>query len=365
MSVTLYEAASIGAGASGRNTGTLLHQVEPEVAAMLRESIAAYTELARGVVNFQWIERPELLLARDTRQLATVRDKAATIAAQGVRVEMLEVADMRAEMPQLSEELAGGAVLYGAYSLDANASLHAVLDAARAEGITIRTGVRVAHLEIQAGRLRGLLTDDGRVAVDAAVLATGPWLSDLLPTVHVKSGRGWLLRSDVASFSVPWIIEEASWPDQIVLGAAGTPQPLEDLAGGGHDAPVGESFVLSPQINGQMLLGASLSTSLRDAIEGIDVPARLARRALELAPGLAGQLRISRAWSGLRPMTPDGLPLVGASDVAGLWIHAGHASLGVQAAPASAKWLAEYIVSGASNPYLERLAPDRFANLDT
>ena len=142
VTVTLYEAASIGTGASGRNTGTLLHQVEPEVTAMLRESIATYTELARGAVDFQWIERPELLLARDAEQLATVRDKAATIAAQGVQVEMLDVTDMRAEMPQLSEELAGGAVLYGAYSLDANSSLHAVLDAARAEGITIRTGVR-------------------------------------------------------------------------------------------------------------------------------------------------------------------------------------------------------------------------------
>ena len=202
------------------------------------------------------------------------------------------------------------------------------------------------------------------MAVDAAVLATGPWLSELLPTVHVKSGRGWLLRSDVPSFSVPWIIEEASWPDQVVLGEAGTSQALEDLARSGHEAPVGESFVLSPQINGQMLLGASLSTSLRDAIEGIGVPARLAKRALELAPGLARELRISRAWSGLRPMTPDGLPLVGASDVAGMWIHGGHASLGVQAAPATAKWLAEYIVSGASHPFLERLAPDRFANSD-
>lgn len=331
---------------------------------MLRESIAAYTELTHGAVDFQWIERPELLLARDPAQLATVRDKATTMAAQGVRVEMLEVADLRAEMPQLSEDLAGGAVLHGAYLLDANSSLHAVLDAARAEGSTIRTGVRVAYLEIAAGRLRGLLTDEGRVAVDAAVLATGPWLTELLPTAHVKSGRGWLMRSDVASFSVPWVIEEASWPDQIVLGAAGTSQPLEDLAGGGHDTPVAESFVISPQINGQMLLGASLSTSLRDAIEGIDVPARLARRALELAPGLARELRISRAWSGLRPMTPDGLPLVGASEVAGLWVHGGHASLGVQAAPATAKWLAEHIVSGASNQFLERLAPDRFADLD-
>lgn len=332
---------------------------------MLRDSIAAYTELANGAVNFQWIERPELLLARDAKQLATVREKAATIAAQGVRVELLEVADMRTEMPQLSEKLAGGAVLYGAYSLDANSSLHAVVDAGRAEGITVKTGVRVAQLEIQAGRLRGLLTDEGRVAVDAAVLATGPWLSDLLPTAPVKAGRGWLLRSEVAGISVPWMIEEASWPDQIVLGEAGTAQALEDLAGGGHEAPVGETFFLSPQINGQMLVGASLSTSLRDAVEGIDVPARIARRALELAPGLARELRITRAWSGLRPMTPDGLPLVGATDIEGLWLHGGHASLGVQAAPASAKWLAEHIVSGESNPFLERLAPDRFANRDT
>jgi len=360
VDVTLYEAAVIGTGASGRNTGTLLHQVEPEVATMLRESMPAYEELLRGPIDFEWRECPELLLARDEDQLRFMETKAATLVEQGIHVEKLTAAEMRSEMPQLSERLAGGAVLHGTYLLDANSSLHAVVDAARAEGAKIRTHTRVAQLAVRDGRLHGLVTDDGRLPVDAVVVATGPWFTELVPTAHVKAGRGWLMRSAVASFTVPWVIEEASWPDQVLLGRAGAPQPLEEVAEGGNDTPVAESFVIAPQPNGQALLGASLSTSLRDAVEGIRVPEQVARRALEIAPGLAKDLRITRAWSGLRPMTPDGLPLVGQADVDGLWFHGGHASLGMQAAPATAKWLAEQMTTGTSHAVLARLAPNRF-----
>jgi glycine/D-amino acid oxidase-like deaminating enzyme len=63
--VELFEQATLAAGASGRNTGTLLHQVEPVVAAMLRESEERYRELQDGDVDFRWTQREELLLARD------------------------------------------------------------------------------------------------------------------------------------------------------------------------------------------------------------------------------------------------------------------------------------------------------------
>ena len=327
---------------------------------MLRESIAAYTELLHGPVDFQWTERPELLVARNNDQLTRAHQKARAIADQGVSVEYVDADDMRAEMPHLAEDLAGGVVLHGAYSLDPAESLHAVMNAARSAGATIQTGLRVAQVMISGDRVDGIVTDEGPMAADTVVLASGPWLPDLFPAVALKPGRGWLMRSAVPEFKVPWIIEEVSWPDQVMLGAAAVPQTLGEIAAGGNDSAIGESFVLSPQLNGQMLLGASLSSSLRDAVEGIEAPGRLARRALAIAPGLERELRISRAWWGLRPMTPDGLPLVGRTDVEGLWIHGGHASLGVQAAPGTARWLADQIQLGTSNDTLARLAPGRF-----
>jgi glycine/D-amino acid oxidase-like deaminating enzyme len=59
-------------------------------------------------------------------------------------------------------------------------------------------------------------------------------------------------------------------------------------------------------------------------------------------------------------MTPDGLPLAGPAEPDGLLIHGGHASLGMQAAPATAAWLAAWMHGEPAPSALEQLRPDRF-----
>jgi glycine/D-amino acid oxidase-like deaminating enzyme len=361
--VTLFEQGTLAAGTSGRNTGTLLHQVEPPVAAMLRESEARYRELEHGDVDFRWTPREELLLARDPEQLRVVEQKAAVIAEQGVATSLLSGEDLRAELPALAENILGGAVLAGVSTVEAELATRAFAEAARGAGAHIRTGTRVSQVRIANDRVCGVLTDDGAVAADVVIVATGPWLTELLPLAPMKPGRGWLMRTQRLDFDVPWIVEEVSWPDQVLLGAAARPSPLADVAAGRLDQPVGECFVLCPLPDGDALIGASLSTSLRDAVEGIAAPQRIAVRALEAAPGLARSVAITRAWWGLRPMTPDGLPLAGAADVEGLLIHGGHASLGMQAAPATAAWLAAWMHGEPVPPTFDELRPDRFSTI--
>jgi len=182
----------------------------------------------------------------------------------------------------------------------------------------------------------------------------------LLPHVPLRPGRGWLMRTQRLAFAVPWIVEEVSWPDQRVLGEAARPVALADLAAGRIDEPIGECFLICPLPGGDALIGASLATSLRDAVEGIGMPQRVAARALELAPGLARSVAVTRAWSGLRPMTPDGLPLAGPAGPDGLFVHGGHASLGMQAAPATAAWLAAAMHGETVPKTYAALHPDRF-----
>ena len=57
----------------------------------------------------------------------------------------------------------------------------------------------------------------------------------------------------------------------------------------------------------------------------------------------------------------DGLPLVGTTETEGLYLHAGHGSIGMQAAPATARWLAELVAGDRQAPELSRLRPDRFS----
>jgi glycine/D-amino acid oxidase-like deaminating enzyme len=333
VSVTLLEQERIGAGASGRNTGTLLHQVEPEVAAMLAESEDVYAELLDGPVQFGWATYPELLLARDETQLALALSKGRAIAEQGIRVEFLDGTAIRAELPALGD-VAGGVLLNGAHRVDAERTVLALAEAARRSGTKLRSGVRAGAVATD-----GVWTTEGFIAAGAVVLATGPWLADLCPASEVRGGRGWLMRTTALPFALPWIVEEVSWPDQAVLGRAAEPPTLADVAAGANDTPVGESLVLCPVEGGQALVGASLATSLRDAVEGARAPERIARRALDVSPALAG-VRVTRAWWGLRPMTPDGMPVARRLDE-NLWVHGGHGSLGMQAAPATARRLAK------------------------
>jgi glycine/D-amino acid oxidase-like deaminating enzyme len=353
LGVVVLEEDRVGAGASGRNTGTLLHQDEPIVDEMLALSVRRYEELAGAGHELGLRRLDQLFFAGDESQLRVLERRAAALAGRGVAHELLEPGELGAEPPFL--EAAGGLVVGEAWVVAAEQATAAFARLAEGSGAEIRAGARVRRL--LAG---GVETDAGPVSAGAAVLATGPWLADLVPGLPVQAGRGWLMRTERLPFELPWIVEEASWPAQVVLGRAGRPRPLAELAEEEPDTPLAEAFLLCPAERGEALLGASMALSLRDATEGAAMPSRLARRALRFAPGLAG-VGISRAWSGLRPTAPDGLPVVGALPGGGrLYVHGGHASLGMQAAPATAAWLAELLCEEGAPPQLAALAPARF-----
>jgi glycine/D-amino acid oxidase-like deaminating enzyme len=67
-------------------------------------------------------------------------------------------------------------------------------------------------------------------------------------------------------------------------------------------------------------------------------------------------------WSGVRPVTPDGHPLIGpVPGLAGLWVAAGHGPMGVMAAPATARMLARHLADGYPDPGAGPFDPARFS----
>lgn len=351
--VCLLERRSIGEGASGRNTGTLLQQAEPEVSQLLRESVAAYKELADGAIPFGLQQQTQLLLAFDESQLDKSRLRADAISRLGGHVEAASAEDLRRTVPTLAPEVAGGYLVEGAWTLDARQATAAFAYAALEAGVDVRTGVEVVGFAGQGERVEGVLTDQGRIAADATIVATGPWLSDLVGSVPVSAGRGWLMRTERLGFNLPWLIEEISWPDQKEVGRAVRLPTLEDIAAGTYHRPVLEAFVFVPQFSDGALIGASLAPTLREAVETVDMPQRLATRAMRFSAALKS-VAIRSAWHAHRPMTPDGLPIAGATHREGLYVHGGHGSLGMQSAPATAKQLASHILnSSVIAPWLD------------
>ena len=356
--VTLLERDSIAFHASGRNMGLLLNQTEPGVVQVMQRSIAIYRELEGGPVEFQLRPERQMLVASDEAQLKVTLSRAEELRRIGVIAHEVTLAELLRDCPQLSPTLAGAYVVENAWALDPGPATIAFAEAARAAGAEIRTGVRASQVRIESGAVAGLVTDIGLLAADAVVLATGPWLTELWRHAPVGSGRGWVLRTGRLPFKLPWILEEMTWPDQDELGRGARSPRLDEVAAG-HDFPVAEAMALAPMPEGDALLGTSLSPSLRDTLEGVDMPRRIASRALATAPGMAN-LRITAGWFGLRPMTPDGMPIAGPAGPSGLFLHGGHGSIGMMSAPATARWLAKEILTGEAAAELKDYRPDRF-----
>jgi D-hydroxyproline dehydrogenase subunit beta len=359
-SVVLLEQRVIAAAASGRNMGFLLNEIDVEAYELMRRALPVYREVARGPVPFGLRETDMMLVPQDEQQLDVTRRRADALRAHGLDCKFVDEDELRAELPQLRKGLPGGYRLPGVWMVDPAAATHAFAEAARASGASIRTGVRAGQVAMRSGRCEGVHTDSGPLSADAVVLATGPWLQELLPSAPVFAGRGWLLRTGLLDFKLPWVLAEMAWPDLDELGRASRPPTLTEVAAGAYDQPVAATVAVVGQPAGDAVIGTSLAPSLRDPVEGVDMPRRIASRALDLLPGL-GSVSVTTSWYGMRPMSPDGLPLVGATPIEDLFLHTGHGSIGMQAAPATAGWLADLVLEGKLVPELERLRPDRFS----
>jgi glycine/D-amino acid oxidase-like deaminating enzyme len=352
LRVTLFEQRHIAYGASGRNLGLLLNDLACDSVEMMRDALKVYRELAEGPVPFELRQVSYLLLPFTDQQASVVGERVAELRACGLDSEELSEAELRSRLPQVRPGAPGAHLVHGPWALSAAAATRAFAEAARAAGARLETGVRVGQVLSRSGRVEGVLTDRGRVACDAVVVANGPWLTDLVDDAPVSTGRGWVLRTGHLDFELPWVLVDVSWPDLDELGRAARAPSLAEVAAGDYDRPVAATVSMVRQPGGRALLGTSLAPSLREPVEGVDMPSRIAGRALELLPGL-GEVSVTAGWYGMRPMTPDGLPIAGPTEVEGVYVHGGHGSIGMQSSPWTAAALARLMAGGLG----EELAP--------
>ncbi len=334
--VVLLDRGGIGAGASGRNGGFLFRQPAPWINELLEEAIGWYAALdEEGPVPLDLRAWPMLLLAAEVDELDHARAYAEAVGGTEV--------DLRGD-PWLADDLAGGFLVDGGYTLDAMSTTTAAAEAARREGVRLVLACEAKRILVAGGRVAGVVTDGGVLRCARVVVATGPRLRFLLRSagadLPVSSTRGWLLETGRVDPPPPYAIEQAAWPEQEEMGPAFGDPTLGDVAAGRADDGAFVSLLLGGRPAGHCLIGTSLARSLREEPEGPDTVRLLARRAVRVAPHLEG-VPVVASWSGRRALTPDGLPVVGpAGDVAGLDVIGGLSSIGMVTAPGLARRLA-------------------------
>jgi glycine oxidase len=118
---------------------------------------------------------------------------------------------------------------------------------------------------------------------------------------------------------------------------------------------------LIPRSDGRMLIGATSEEAGFDKRTVVETIQKLRQSALDLVPRLA-DARILEAWAGLRPGTPDALPILGATATPGYFVATGHYRDGILLAPITARIMTRVITGESPQFDLSKFAASRFAS---
>ena len=271
------------------------------------------------------------------KAMAKARDDAALMRARGYQPEVVDGGQVREVEPALGPRVAGGVLFPETRILDPYLFLLGLAEAARRRGVSIREGTTVRRLTVAGGAVRGVETaDGGRVAADVVVLATGPFSLALAEQVGcrlpIQPGKG--------------------YHREVAVGPGGAPTMRVACTNR-------ETGIICTPLDGRVRFVGTMEFT------GYDLelnPVRLEQLTLKpraWLPTLGDAPPVSE-WCGLRPMSPDGLPFVGAlGDIAGLSVAVGHGNLGLTLSAVTGQMVANQI-TGTGDPRLAPFSPARF-----
>ena len=295
-----------------------LAEYSRDVLRELRESTGiAYDERTQGTLQ----------LFRTQKQVDAACKDIAVLKADGVPFEVLDPDQCVVAEPGLAPnraKIAGGLRLPGDETGDCFKFTNRLAEMAQAAGVTFRYGVSIDRLERDGDRIVAVHGSAGRLTADAFVLALGSHSPALarplgmrLPVYPVKG----------YSITVP-IIDEARAPVSTVMDETfkiAITRLGDRIRVGGMAEIAGFDDSLPPRRK------ATLQHSVEDLFGG------------------AGDQSRATFWSGLRPMTPDGTPILGRSPLANLYLNTGHGTLGWTMAAGSGRVLADMISGRATD----------------
>jgi D-amino-acid dehydrogenase len=279
----------------------------------------------RAETGITYDERTQgtLQLFRSANQVDAASKDIEVLRADGVPFEVLDRdACLKAEpgLAAARDKIAGGLRLPGDETGDCFKFTNSLSDMAAALGVTFRYGVGIDGLEQEGGRITAAHTSEGRITADAFVVALGSYSPFLVSRFGIKLPvypvKGY-------SITVP-IVNEDRAPVSTVMDEThkiAITRLGDRIRVGGMAEIAGFDLSLNPKRR------ATLEHSVEDLFGG------------------AGDQSKATFWTGLRPMTPDGTPIVGRSTIPNLFLNTGHGTLGWTMAAGSGRVLAD-IVSG-------------------
>nr|WP_157330272.1 D-amino acid dehydrogenase [Bradyrhizobium cajani] len=296
----------------------------------------------RRDIGIQYDERSKgtLQLFRYQAQLDGTAEDIAVLKQYGVPFEVLSREGCTAAEPALAgvkEKFAGGLRLPQDETGDCHMFTQALAKHAEALGVRFMFNTGIDRIVTDGARVGGVVTSAGLLQADAYVLALGSWSSRLAAPLGI------------------------SLPVYPVKGYSIT-VPIKDASGAPESTVMDESYkVAITRLGNRIRVGGTAeisgySSKLYDARR-----ATLDHSLTDLFPR-GGDLAKATFWSGLRPMTPDGPPVIGPTQYANLHLNTGHGTLGWTMSCGSGRVLADMLSGRKPEIDVSALTVDRYAH---
>src|SRR5213080_3032339 len=338
LRVLICEPGPEPAAASAASAGILGPQIERTDETLralglrardLYDTLAAALSETTGIDIGLWREGIASL-AFEEAEAERLRDAVAHQRQAGLRCDWLEAAEVAERFPATAPCL-GAMFAPEDGAVDAPALTRALL--ADAKRLATRTfATRVNRINTILGRVTGVEIPAGKIKAEHVVIAAGAWSTqiDHLPrTLPVEPVRGQMA-------AAPW---PANMPRTVLYYDHG--------------------YVLAR--SGEAIFGSTMEHVGFDGHvteSGVHEIVSAARRLLPQLPTVP-----IRTWAGLRPITPDGRPIVGPDpDVRGLWYATGHGRNGVLLAGLTGEIIGDLVATGTTDVEIASLAPERFTS---
>lgn len=289
-------------------------------------------------ISFDERQQGTLQLFRTQKQVDAAGKDIDVLRQGGVPFQVLDVAGCLAAEPGLADaagKIAGGLRLPNDETGDCFKFTQALAARAAQAGVVFRHGVSITRLNRSGDRITSVTTSEGEVTADAFVLALGSYSPKLaadlginLPVYPVKGYSITVPIIDASRAPVSTVMDETH---KIAITRLG-----DRIRVGGMAEIAGYDLSLSERRK------RTLQHSVEDLFGG------------------AGDQSQATFWAGLRPMTPDGTPIVGRSPLANLFLNTGHGTLGWTMAAGSGRLLADIVSDRATDIESRDLGFDRY-----
>lgn len=283
---------------------------------------------ARLGLDYDQRSQGTLQLFRTQKQFDASAGDIAVLKQYGVGYELLDRDGCVAAEPGLAasrDRFLGGLRLPGDETGDCHIFTNRLAARLPSMGVDVRYDTCIDTLETEGGRVTGVRTDKGVVQGDACLVALAAYSPALLrplglrlPIYPVKGYSITLPIADESRAPVSTLLDESYKIAITRLGNRIRVGGMAELSGFNNALPARREGTLRHSLN-------------------------------DLFPGAADNEAPSHFWSGLRPMTPDSTPIVGATPIPGLFLNAGHGTLGWTMACGSGRLIAS-LIGGETPP---------------